>query len=138
MNHRTSRILMFASLLLTLVFLGLSALFLSEPETDIAIPPYGDGEVSIIYETQTVDENGQPVTVYRDEDGNEVDAPVLPAVHAAETDPVATVCTALAFACLIGGQVQYFLFCRCPHCGRGLWRVRGFDITYCPDCGEKL
>lgn len=138
MDHRTSRILMFASLLLTLAFFGLSTLLLAEPEADIALPPYSNGGISIIYETQTVDENGQPVTVYLDEDGNEVDAPLDPALLATETNPAATVCTALAFACLIGGQVQYFLFCRCPHCGHGLWRVRGLDIPYCPDCGEKL
>ena len=109
MDHRTSRILMFASLLLTLAFFGLSTLLLAEPETDIAVPPYSNGGISIVYETQTVDENGQPVTVYLDEDGNEVDAPLDPALLATETNPAATVCTALAFACLIGGQVQYFL-----------------------------
>lgn len=138
MDHRISRILMLASLLLTLVFFGLSALFLSEPETDIVIPEYDQSGVLILYETQSVDEEGRPVTVSRDENGNEVDAPDFLTLDAAEINPAATVCTALAFACLIGGQVQYFLFCRCPHCGHGLWRVRGLAISYCPDCGEAL
>ena len=39
---------------------------------------------------------------------------------------------------LVGAAIiQMFIFCKCPHCGYGLYNVSGLP-GYCPRCGEDL
>ena len=42
----------------------------------------------------------------------------------------------VAFALLIAAALVFFLFWRCPCCGRGLRGI--FGVDYCPFCGARL
>lgn len=135
MDHRKSRILMFASLPLAFVFMLLALLFNPEPQP--VLPVDDQGNISITFEVQRVGEDGRTHTVYLDENGNEVPPPQSD--DSSGTDGIISlVLMGVAIVSLLGGQIQYLLFCRCPHCGGPLWKVRGPQVSYCPDCGEPL
>lgn len=136
MDHRKSRILMFASLPLAFVFMLLALLFTPEPQP--VLPVDDQGNISITFEVQRVGEDGRPYTVYLDENGNEVPSPQPDGSSIGADGVVSLVLMGLAIVSLLGGQIQYLLFCRCPHCGGPLWKVRGPQVSYCPDCGRSL
>ena len=135
MDHRKSRVLMFASLPLSLVLL-LLALLLAPPESEPVLPVDEQGNISITIEIQRIDEEGRPYTAYLDESGNEVSPPA----NATDDDDgmVSLTLVWLSIACLAAGQIQFLIFCRCPYCGGALWRVRGLPVAHCPDCGQEL
>ncbi len=41
----------------------------------------------------------------------------------------------LGIAVLIAAFGVQLLFCRCPHCGKSLARIRG---DFCPHCGKRI
>ena len=46
---------------------------------------------------------------------------------------------ALALAAIIAELILFYLFIRCPHCGRFLDRSgMRFDAVHCPFCGKEL
>lgn len=135
MDHRKSRILMFVSFPIALVFL-LLAVILAPAEEPVAPPIDAQGNITITFEVRRVDEAGRMYTAYLDENGNEVSPP------ANATDDgggmVSLILVGLSIACLVAGQIQFLIFCRCPYCVGALWRVRGLHIAHCPDCGQAL
>lgn len=135
MDHRKSRILMLASFPAALVFL-LLALLLAPPESEPVLPVDEQGNITITFEVQRIDEQGRAYTAYLDENGNEVSPPA----NATDDDDglVSLILVGLSIACLAAGQIQFLIFCRCPYCGGALWRVRGLHVAHCPDCGQEL
>lgn len=136
MDHRKSRILMFASFPVALVFLLLAMLF-APPEPEPTLPIDEQGNITITFEVQRIDEQGRAYTAYLDENSNEITPPPAESDFS-ESGIASLVLMGLAIVCLIAGQIQLLFFCRCPYCGGALWRVYGFHVAHCPDCGQAL
>jgi len=58
--------------------------------------------------------------------------------HSSIGIPVGILCIILFIAVFLAETVLYFLWCKCPHCGKHLYSRGILSVAFCPYCGNPF